>query len=980
MSSRPYLYHFYFLFCFFSLLSGIQSDDLQILMKLKSTLQTPNTNVFNSWESSNSMCKDFAGITCNSGGSVTEIELSNKNLTGVVPLDSICQLQSLEKLSLGFNRFNGPIMADLKKCVKLKYLDLGNNFFSGSSIPDISTLGQLQYLHLNNSSFSGTFPWKSLHNVTGLIELSVGDNFFEPFQFPDEVLQLTNLTVLYLSHCNMQGTIPTGIGNLKQLTSMELSDNNMTGKIPAEIGNLVNLWRLEIYNNSFNGKLPVGLRNLAKLQQFDASRNYLEGDLSELKFLTNMVSLQLFENSLSGQVPAEFGEFKSLVNLSLYRNSFTGPLPENLGSWANFNFIDVSENFFTGPIPPNMCKQGAMRMLLMLQNNFTGEIPATYANCPTLRRFRVNNNSLSGTVPAGIWGLPNLNIIDITLNNIEGPITSDIKNAKSLGQLFASSNRLYGELPAEISEATSLVSIQLNDNQISGNIPTNIGDLKQLGALQLQNNRLSGSIPDTIGSCYSLSDINIANNSLSGDIPSSLGSLPTLNSLNLSYNKLSGQIPGSLASLRLSLLDLSHNTLTGLVPQALAIEAYNGSFAGNSGLCSLRISAFPKCPSGSHMPKYVHTIIICLAIGLALLLVALLCCFKLKKSEKDHQNRSLKDESWDFKSFHVLSFTEDEILDSIKQENLIGTGGSGNVYKVAVSNGTKELAVKHIWNTDGKKSQSTTPMLSKRAGKSKQFDAEVQTLSSIRHMNVVKLYCSITSEDSSLLVYEYLPNGSLWDRLHSSQKMELDWDTRYEIAVGAAKGLEYLHHGCEKPVIHRDVKSSNILLDESMKPKIADFGLAKTLQANSGRDSTHVIAGTHGYIAPEYGYTYKVNEKSDVYSFGVVLMELVSGKRPIDPEYGENKDIVSWVSSKIKTRESVLSVVDSRIPGVLKEDVVKVLKIAVLCTATLPTLRPTMRSVVQMLEDAEPGKLVGIAITKDGASKSSKNSGVTGTG
>ncbi|KAK7842029.1 receptor-like protein kinase 7 [Quercus suber] len=860
MSSRPYLYHFYFLFCFFSLLAGIQSDDLQILMKLKSTLQTPNANVFNSWESSNSMCKDFAGITCNSGGSVTEIELSNQNLTGVVPLDSICQLQSLEKLSLGFNQFNGPIMADLKKCVKLKYLDLGNNFFSESSIPDISTLGQLQHLYLNNSSFSGTFPWESLHNVTGLIELSVGDNFFEPFQFPDEVLQFTNLTVLYLSNCNIQGTIPTGIGNLKRLTSMELSDNNMTGEIPAEIGNLVNLWQLELYNNSFNGKLPVGLRNLTKLKLFDASRNRLEGDLSELKFLTNAVSLQLFENSLSGQVPAEFGEFKNLVNLSLYRNSFTGPLPQNLGSWAKFDFIDVSENFFTGPIPPNMCKQGTMRGLLMLQNNFTGEIPATYANCPTLRRFRVNNNSLSGTLPAGIWGLPNLNIIDITLNNIEGPITSDIKNAKSLGQLFASSNRLYGELPAEISEATSLVSIQLNDNQISGNIPTNIGDLKQLGALQLQNNKLSGAIPDTIGSCYSLSDINIANNSLSSDIPSSMGSLPTLNSLNLSYNKLSGQIPGSLASLRLSLLDLSHNSLTGLVPQALAIEAYNGSFAGNSGLCSLRISAFPKCPSGSHMPKDVHTLIICLAVGLALLLVALLCCFKLKKSEKDHQNRSLKDESWDFKSFHVLSFTEDEILDSIKQENLIGTGGSGNVYKVAVSNGTTELAVKHIWNTDGKKSQSTTPMLSKRAGKSKQFDAEA--------------------------IFEYV----------------------------------------------------------------------------------------------KYGYTYKVNEKSDVYSFGVVLMELVSGKRPIDPEYGENKDIVSWVSSKIKTRESVLSVVDSRIPEVSKEEVVKVLKIAVLCTATLPTLRPTMRSVVQMLEDAEPGKLVGIAITKDGASKSSRNSGVTGTG
>ena len=127
----------------------------------------------------------------------------------------------------------------------------------------------------------------------------------------------------------------------------------------------------------------------------------------------------------------------------------------------------------------------------------------------------------------------------------------------------------------------------------------------------------------------------------------------------------------------------------------------------------------------------------------------------------------------------------------------------------------------------------------------------------------------------------------------------------------------------------------------------------------------------------EYGYTYKVNEKSDVYSFGVVLMELVSGNRPIEPEFGENKDIVNWVSSKIKTRDSVLSVVDSRIPEVLKEEAIKVLRIAILCTSTLPSLRPTMRSVVQMLEEAEPCKLVGIDMTKDGASK---NKEVTGTG
>ncbi|KAE8715608.1 hypothetical protein F3Y22_tig00110162pilonHSYRG00006 [Hibiscus syriacus] len=153
------------------------------------------------------------------------------------------------------------------------------------------------------------------------------------------------------------------------------------------------------------------------------------------------------------------------------------------------------------------------------------------------------------------------------------------------------------------------------------------------------------------------------------------------------------------------------------------------------------------------------------------------------------------------------------------------------------------------------------------------------------------------------------------------------------------------------------------------EPRIADFGLAKMVQANGGKDSTHVIAGTHGYIAPEYGYTYKVNEKSDVYSFGVVLMELVSGKRPIEPEFGDNKDIVSWISSKIKDKESVLSIVDPRIPAAFKENAVKVLKIGILCTTKLPAFRPTMRTVVQMLEEAEPCKLVRILVNKDGEVK-----------
>lgn len=243
--------------------------------------------------------------------------------------------------------------------------------------------------------------------------------------------------------------------------------------------------------------------------------------------------------------------------------------------------------------------------------------------------------------------------------------------------------------------------------------------------------------------------------------------------------------------------------------------------------------------------------ITCFSVGSAVVLV-LLAYLKKKSRKEDESPCSFKDDSWNVRSFHVLSFMEDDILDSIKEENLIGKGGSGEVYRVSLKNGV-ELAVKHILNSDIGYQKKSKNMVKKHFMKqnSLEFDAEVETLSSIRHVNVVKLYCSITNQDSSLLAYEYLPNGSLWDRLHTSKKLGLDWDTRYEIAVGSAKGLEYLHHGCEKPVIHRDVKSSNILLDEYLKPRIADFGLAKIVQTDTTNgSSTHVIAGTHGYIAP----------------------------------------------------------------------------------------------------------------------------------
>jgi serine/threonine protein kinase len=211
-----------------------------------------------------------------------------------------------------------------------------------------------------------------------------------------------------------------------------------------------------------------------------------------------------------------------------------------------------------------------------------------------------------------------------------------------------------------------------------------------------------------------------------------------------------------------------------------------------------------------------------------------------------------------------------------------------------------------------------------------------------------------------------MPNGSLGDLLDGPKASVLDWPIRYKIALQAAQGLAYLHHHCEPSIVHRDVKSNNILLDEDYGAHIADFGVAKILQSRGkGTDSMSAIAGSYGYIAPEYAYTLKVNEKSDIYSFGVVILELVTGRRPIDPEFGENKDLVKWVCNQIEKRNGLQEVVDPKLAGCFMEEMVMVLKVGLLCTKALPVDRPSMRGVVDMLQEANLQRKAK-ATTKDG--------------
>uniref|UniRef100_A0A251TKS4 non-specific serine/threonine protein kinase n=1 Tax=Helianthus annuus TaxID=4232 RepID=A0A251TKS4_HELAN len=906
--------------------SSSQSDQRQLLLKFKSALSNSKTEVFNTWNNETPLC-NFTGIVCNFNKEVKEINLSQQQLSGTLAFDSLCAIKSLDKISLRANMLSGTISTQLSNCTSLQYLDLGMNFFTGV-VPDLSQLSQLKFLSLNLSMFTGRFPWESLRNLTRLTFLSLGDNPFDKTPFPLEILNLQYLSSLYLSNCTIEGRIPEAIGNLSLLESLQLSINYLVGEIPVGVTKLINLQMLELYDNQLSGTLPVGLSNLVNLAEFDVSTNLLFGDLSELRGLSRLESLHLFENNFSGTIPEEFGEFKYLRQFSIYTNKFTGELPAKIGSWAEFEYIDVSRNYLTGSIPTDMCKMGKMKKLLMLQNNLTLLV--------------VNNNSLSGRVPDGIWSLPNLGIIDLETNQFEGQVGRNIGEAKSLAQLFLANNRFSGELPMEISNASSLVEIRLTSNMFSGEIPVTIGSLNKLSKLLLQDNKFSGAIPESLGSCVSLNEIHLAGNSFSGQIPESLGSLASLNSLNLSCNKLSGVIPASLSSLKLTLIDLSNNMLFGRVPQPLLLVAYNGSFAGNLGLCADGSKDLRECSPVSHKSSQVKLAMYCFIAVAVVLMFSLSYLLFVKLSKIDRKSPMNRGGSWDVKHFHVLKFSEDEIVRSLAQENIIGKGGSGNVYKVDLKCG-EQLAVKHM---------SSVEILPKERTRWPEYEAEVAALSSLRHMNVVKLYGCISSEDSNLLVYEYMPNGSLWDRLHTDN-ISMDWSVRYDIAIGAAMGIQYLHHGCERPVLHRDVKSKNILLDEEMKPKLADFGLAKMVQSGKVMDSTHIIAGTHGYIAPEYGYTYKVTEKSDIYSFGVVLMELVTGKKPVESEFGESKDIVYWVHNEMRSNDDMISLVDPSI----SEDAVKMLSIAIRCTMKLPELRPSMRIVVKMLEEIKPFSL-----------------------
>uniref|UniRef100_A0A7N1A659 non-specific serine/threonine protein kinase n=1 Tax=Kalanchoe fedtschenkoi TaxID=63787 RepID=A0A7N1A659_KALFE len=956
----------------------LNQDGLRLL-SVKAVLSDPDGNLA-AWNSRDATPCSWPAVTCTVNTQqqqvVDSLDFSSFNLAGDLPeiLTNLCPIHSLQSLSLYDNSIGSVIPDHVSDCRSLKRLNLSANYLVGEIPGSISDIRNLTSLDLSINNFTGALPaslgameslqqlWlfnnlfnetipSFLFNITSLRELKLAYNIFQPSRLGPELGNLTNLEELWLTDCNLIGEIPDTVGKLTRLWNFDVSVNHLTGPIPSSITEMRSLQQIELYQNSLTGEIPQGMSKLTKLRRIDASGNRLTGSIPDELCRLELDSLILFDNLLTGELPESVATSPYLYELRLFNNSLSGTLPSQLGSNSPLKHLDVSQNQFTGSIPENLCANGELEELLLIDNSFSGTIPESLAQCRSLRRVRLGNNKLTGAVPEGLWGLPHLSLIEFVGNSLTGGISSSIRGGLNISVLRLSDNKFSGSVPEEVGLLRELVELSASGNMLSGGIPGTLVNLDQLGTLDLSSNQLSGGLPAGIESWKKLYELNLANNMLSGEIPGELGSLPVLNYLDLSGNEFSGEIPTELQKLKLNSFNFSNNRLSGDIPPLYAKKSYRESFLGNPGLCKAMAGL---CPEKTENKKQIlpwMLWLIFIVTGAVLIVGVVAFYFNYTKARK-----ALNMSKW--KSFHKYDFSEFEIISCLNEENVIGSGASGKVHKVVLSNG-ETVAVKKLYRTKSKKDESLSDT------ENHNFEAEVETLGKIRHKNIVRLWCCYNKGDCKLLVYEYMPKGSLGDLLHSSKGCSLDWPARYKIALDAAEGLSYLHHDCNPPIIHRDVKANNILLDGELGARVSDFGVAKALASGSKAiESMSIIAGSCGYIAPEYAYTLRVNEKSDIYSFGVVLLELVTGKPPLDPEYGE-KDLVKWVSAVISNGTDMAYVIDPNLDSSHKEEICRVLNIGLLCTNSLPINRPSMRKVVKMLQEAGGGSR-SRSVKKDG--------------
>uniref|UniRef100_A0A0E0DW46 non-specific serine/threonine protein kinase n=1 Tax=Oryza meridionalis TaxID=40149 RepID=A0A0E0DW46_9ORYZ len=885
-------------------------------------------NALVDWDGGADHCA-WRGVTCdNASFAVLALNLSNLNLGGEIS-PAIGELKNLQFVDLKGNKLTGQIPDEIGDCISLKYLDLSGNLLYGDIPFSISKLKQLEELILKNNQLTGPIP--------------------------STLSQIPNLKTLDLAQNQLTGDIPRLIYWNEVLQYLGLRGNSLTGTLSPDMCQLTGLWYFDVRGNNLTGTIPESIGNCTSFEILDISYNQISGEIPYNIGFLQVATLSLQGNRLTGKIPDVIGLMQALAVLDLSENELVGPIPSILGNLSYTGKLYLHGNKLTGVIPPELGNMSKLSYLQLNDNELVGTIPAELGKLEELFELNLANNNLQGPIPANISSCTALNKFNVYGNKLNGSIPAGFQKLESLTYLNLSSNNFKGNIPSELGHIINLDTLDLSYNEFSGPVPATIGDLEHLLELNLSKNHLDGSVPAEFGNLRSVQVIDMSNNNLSGSLPEELGQLQNLDSLILNNNNLVGEIPAQLANcFSLNTLNLSYNNLSGHVPLAKNFSKFPmESFLGNP---LLHVYCQDSSCGHSHGQRVniSKTAIACIILGFIILLcVLLLAIYKtnqpqplVKGSDKPVQGPP----KLVVLQMDMAIHTYEDIMrltENLSEKYIIGYGASSTVYKCELKSG-KAIAVKRLY------SQYNHSL--------REFETELETIGSIRHRNLVSLHGFSLSPHGNLLFYDYMENGSLWDLLHGpSKKVKLNWDTRLRIAVGAAQGLAYLHHDCNPRIIHRDVKSSNILLDENFEAHLSDFGIAKCVPSAKSHASTYVL-GTIGYIDPEYARTSRLNEKSDVYSFGIVLLELLTGKKAVDNESNLHQLILSKADDN-----TVMEAVDSEVSVTCTDMglVRKAFQLALLCTKRHPSDRPTMHEVARVLLSLLPASAMTTPKTVD---------------
>ncbi|XAR67737.1 Non-specific serine/threonine protein kinase [Bertholletia excelsa] len=813
----------------------------------------------------------------------------------------------------------------------IRVLLLLNMNLSGCLAPELGQLSQLEILD---------FMWNDLSG-----------------SIPKEIGNIASLKLLLLNGNKLSGSLPDELGYLSNLNRFQIDQNQLSGPIPESFSNLSSVMHIHFNNNSLSGQIPSQLSNLSNLRHLLLDNNNLSGDLPpELSSLPELRILQLDNNNFNkAEIPASYGNLGKLVKLSLRNCSLQGAVP-SLSMIPNLTFIDLSHNQLVGSIPPYQLSR-RMTTIDMSNNKLNGSIPETFSDFPSLQKLSLKNNFLTGSVPVSIWHNMSFSakarlLLDLQNNSFTG--ISGVLNPPANVKL-----RLQGN---PICRNASIQNIgQFCKSEAGGdNIPEN--STNPTPGCYIQSCPLDNYydyVPASPEECFCASPLRIGYRLKS---PSFCYFAPysyyfeiyMTRSLKLELYQLyidSYVWEGHRLWMYLKLFPIVGSDHLNIFNESEILRVRNifaswkfppDDFFGPYELLNFTLlgpySYVNLDTPGKSISKGILIAIVLGAVACPTIISAVIIFLVVQRHQGTLSRRHLSSKV-PSKIDGVKSFTFKEMAlatDDFNGSTQVGQGGYGIVYRGILSDSTI-VAIKRakVGSLQGKK----------------EFLTEIEMLSRLHHRNLVSLVGFCDEEEEQMLVYEFMPNGTLQHWLSATSEKTLDFGVRLRIALGSARGILYLHTEAYPPIFHRDIKASNILLDSKLTAKVADFGLSRLAPAvdDEGNTPNHVstiVKGTPGYLDPEYLLTHKLTDKSDVYSLGVVFLEILTGMQPIS--YGKN--IVREVN-RCHQLGTIFSIIDSRMGSYPSESVERFVALALKCCQDRPEERPPMLDVVRELED-----------------------------